>query len=140
MQRLMHLLYFIFAYTYDIGINHASSLCGSYILSSHTSLKSCNNILNNNNDSYMIGNTTPSYIVIKLCNEVRIQNIYLKNNEWLSNFPCKIKFSILKNKKWINIGTFNMKKSRKIQKFIIQNNYKNTCDRHDSNNKYNIHD
>lgn len=98
------------------GTNYSSSICGSYIIYNSNSIQKANSILGK--EKYLKGECIPSYVIIKLCNKIRIQNITILNKEFFSNFPGEVKFSIFKDN-WIDLGNFKGKYTRKKQKFYI---------------------
>ncbi|ELQ75664.1 hypothetical protein THOM_1336 [Trachipleistophora hominis] len=103
------------------GCNYASSLCGAFIVYTSKNLDRADAILNPNSDHYAIGELMPTYIIVKLCNEVKINCVELLNKEYLSSFPRQIKFSTYIDGNWVSLGSFNCKFTREKQLFYIKN-------------------
>lgn len=106
----------------NLGCNYASSICGAFLLYNSDSLERADAILKPNTEHYAIGDCRPTYLIIKLCNEVKIKTIELQNREFLSSFPKQIKFYCFVKNDWIGLGTFDCQFTRKKQKFEIKTN------------------
>lgn len=90
-------------------INHASSQHGAYIIDSSQTLNRPQAIMNSREDHYLIGKCIPSFIKIKLPNELRISTLEIQNCEWLSSFVKKIELIGNAN---VKIGTYYIKTTR----------------------------
>ncbi|TBU07969.1 Sad1/UNC-like domain-containing protein [Hamiltosporidium magnivora] len=101
------------------GCNYASNICGSFILMSSDHIKRAETILNTKNDNYLMGKCKESFIIVRLCDEIKIKLIILQNLEWQASFPKSVKFSILNNQNWYEIGTFELLKKRSPQSFTL---------------------
>jgi hypothetical protein len=95
-------------------------VCGAFVVFTDENIKRSGSILNPKDDYYMIGKCRKTFLVIKLCKEVKINLIETQNLEWLSSFPLVIGFSVLSNDRWVDLGTFYCKTTRKPQLFKIE--------------------
>ncbi|KRH92727.1 hypothetical protein M153_3214000947 [Pseudoloma neurophilia] len=106
------------------GCDYASKICGSSTLYSSKNIKRADDLFSN--QGYLIGECKPCLIIVKLCNNIKINQISIVNKEFYSSFITKIRFSIFVNEKWKEIGTFNCQKIRKPQIFTFKlENYTN---------------
>ncbi|ELA48332.1 hypothetical protein VCUG_00168 [Vavraia culicis subsp. floridensis] len=103
------------------GCNYASSLCGAFIVYTSKNLDRPDAILTPNSDHYAIGECAPTYIIVKLCNEVKINCVELQNKEYLSSFPRQIKLSTYIDGSWVSLGSFSCRFTRGQQLFYVKN-------------------
>lgn len=117
-----YMLFYPSMVTCTFGNNHASSLCGAFVIYTSKNVERANAVLSSKNDHYAIGDCLPTCFIIQLCNKVKINCIELQNMEYLSSFPCDIKFSAYVDREWKDLGTFKCKFTRKKQRFFIETN------------------
>lgn len=103
--------------------NYASSACGANILQSSKNLERVTSVISPKSDHYLVGTCVYSFITIKLAQEIKINQIEVCNQEWLANFVTKVKFSILVDNHYTEIGTFKLTKTRKKQAFNLNVKY-----------------
>lgn len=100
--------------------NYAGYECGAKIFSSSDGIKNPNDLIKKNHDEYMLTECRDNlWIVIELCDNVRIQRIELDNSELYSGGPKDFTISVTdkysKNQKdWNLVGTFQAKEDKKI--------------------------
>lgn len=108
--------------------NYASFDCGSSVLKTNPQGKKASSILVENKDSYMLNECSASnkFIIIELCDEIKIDTIVLANFEFFSSIFRTFKVSVsdrypVRIDRWKDIGTFEARNTRDIQAFLVEN-------------------
>ncbi|THU96497.1 hypothetical protein K435DRAFT_858450 [Dendrothele bispora CBS 962.96] len=113
--------------------NYASLDCSARVHASHRSAKSPSNILSSKRDRYMLSpcagksrgnNIEQQFVVVELCEDIRIDTVQLANFEFFSgvfrDFTVSVAKSYLgetKKQVWVHAGTYRAKNVRGVQSF-----------------------
>ncbi|PPQ63591.1 hypothetical protein CVT24_004451 [Panaeolus cyanescens] len=106
--------------------NYASLDCSARVHMSHRSAKSASSILSSKKDRYMLSPcNTPNekqYVVIELCDDIRIDTVQLANFEFFSgvfkDFTVSVARTYSTDKDgWTVVGTYRAKNIRGVQSF-----------------------
>ncbi|KAG8831970.1 hypothetical protein FRC17_002256 [Serendipita sp. 399] len=109
--------------------NYASNECNARIQSSHKSAKSASSILSRKKDRYMLSpchsNREKHFVVVELCEDIRIDTVQLANFEFFSGVFKDIRVSAAHTntndeKAWSIVGEYTAKNIRGIQSFHPQ--------------------
>ncbi|CAG7854924.1 Uncharacterized protein slp1 {ECO:0000250/UniProtKB:Q12232} AltName: Full=SUN-like protein 1 {ECO:0000250/UniProtKB:Q12232}; Flags: Precursor [Serendipita indica DSM 11827] len=109
--------------------NYASNECNARIHSSHKSAKSSSSILSRKKDRYMLSpcqlNKEKHFVVVELCEDIRIDTVQLANFEFFSGVFKDIRVSAAETytsdgKGWTVVGEYTAKNIRGIQSFHPQ--------------------
>ena len=104
--------------------NYANADCSSRIRGSHRSAKHATSILSSKKDRYMLSPcNTPGeqqYVVVELCEDIRIDTVQLANYEFFSGVFNEFSVSVAKTDTtdpdgWTNAGTYTAKNVRGVQ-------------------------
>lgn len=102
--------------------NYASQDCTARIHSSHKGAKSPSSVLSSKKDRYMLSpcGAKEKYVVVELCDDVRIDTVQLANYEFFSGVFKDIKISLSEHapgdrESWIDAGTYKAKNNRGVQ-------------------------
>ncbi|KAG8816366.1 hypothetical protein FRC19_000410 [Serendipita sp. 401] len=104
--------------------NYASNECNARIQSSHKSAKSASSILSRKKDRYMLSPCHPNgekrFVVVELCEDIRIDTVQLANFEFFSGVFKDIRVSAAHTytndgKGWTVVGEYTAKNIRGIQ-------------------------
>ncbi|KAM0678373.1 hypothetical protein BDAP_001087 [Binucleata daphniae] len=119
----MILLLYLAITSQVISQNFASSSSGSFVFQHSKNLNRPNSVITPKSNYYLTGKCKYSYLTIKLAHSVRIKRIEITNNEWFASFITKIKISILVDEKYVSLGVFDLKVTRKTNKINIDTKY-----------------
>ncbi|KIO28852.1 hypothetical protein M407DRAFT_21931 [Tulasnella calospora MUT 4182] len=104
--------------------NYASQDCTARIHSSHKGGKSPSAILSSKKDRYMLSpcNSKNKFVVVELCDDVRIDTVQLANYEFFSGVFKDVKISLADSApgdslSWVDAGTYRAKNVRSVQSF-----------------------
>lgn len=111
--------------------NYASLDCSARVHTSHRSAKSTASILSLTKDRYMLspcstkssdGKEENHFVVVELCDDIRIDTVQLANFEFFSGVFKDLTVSVAKTyttepEGWINAGTYRAKNVRGVQSF-----------------------
>ncbi|KAG8999751.1 hypothetical protein FRB93_013123 [Tulasnella sp. JGI-2019a] len=104
--------------------NYAAQDCTARIHSSHKGAKSPSSVLSNKKDKYMLSqcNAKSKYVIVELCDDVRIDTVQLANYEFFSGVFKDIRISLSESApgdplSWIDAGTYRAKNVRGVQSF-----------------------
>ncbi|KAG8914965.1 hypothetical protein FRC01_003846, partial [Tulasnella sp. 417] len=107
--------------------NYASQDCTARIHSSHKGGKSPSAILSSKKDRYMLSpcNSKDKFVVVELCDDVRIDTVQLANYEFFSGVFKDVKISLADSApgdplSWVDAGTYRAKNVRGVQSFHPQ--------------------
>lgn len=107
--------------------NYASFDCGSSVLKTNPQGKKASSILVENKDSYMLNECSAGnkFLIVELCDEIKIDTIVLANFEFFSSIFRTFKVSVsdrypVRIDKWKDIGTFEARNTRDIQAFLVE--------------------
>ncbi|KAG8815532.1 hypothetical protein FRC17_000674 [Serendipita sp. 399] len=109
--------------------NYASNECNARIQSSHKSAKSASSILSRKKDRYMLSpchsNREKHFVVVELCEDIRIDTVQLANFEFFSGVFKDIRVSAAHTntndeKAWSIVGEYTAKNIRGVQSFHPQ--------------------
>lgn len=102
--------------------NYASQDCTARIHSSHKGAKSPSSVLSSKKDRYMLSQcgAKSKYVIVELCDDVRIDTVQLANYEFFSGVFKDIRISLSENapgdpQSWIDAGTYRAKNIRGVQ-------------------------
>lgn len=102
--------------------NYASSECSARIRSSHSSARSPSSLLSSKKDKYMLSpcSTQPNYVVVELCDDIRIDTVQLANFEYFSGVFRDFKVSVAQtytndDQAWVEAGAYRAKNIRGVQ-------------------------
>ena len=102
--------------------NYASQDCTARIHSVHKGAKSPASVLTSKKDRYMLSpcGTKNKYIIVELCDDVRIDTVQLANFEFFSGVFKDIRISLGETSPgdpqgWIDAGTYRAKNIRGVQ-------------------------
>jgi Sad1 / UNC-like C-terminal len=109
--------------------NYASLDCSARVHTSHRSAKSAASILSSTKDRYMLspcstkssdGKEENHFVVVELCDDIRIDTVQLANFEFFSGVFKDLTVSVAKTyttepEGWINAGTYRAKNVRGVQ-------------------------
>lgn len=108
--------------------NYASFDCGANVLKTNPQCSKASSILVENKDSYMLNECSADnkFLIVELCDEVKIDTIVLANFEFFSSIFRTFKVSVsarypVKIDKWKDIGTFEARNVRDLQAFLVEN-------------------
>ncbi|EJW03436.1 hypothetical protein EDEG_02201 [Edhazardia aedis USNM 41457] len=120
--------------------NYASSVSGSFVITSSKHIKRVDALLNSNDNHYIMGKCKEGTIIIKLSREIKITGVEIRNFEWLSSFVKRLKLSVWSDKCFKEIAIYNCKQTREkifipiqTQLFsaILKIDFKSFSGRHD---------
>ncbi|KAL1692051.1 UNC-like C-terminal-domain-containing protein [Schizophyllum commune] len=105
--------------------NYASSDCSARVHASHKGAKSAHSILSSKRDRYMLSpcdTKTPQFVVVELCEDIRIDTVQLANFEFFSGVFKDFTVSVAKRyttdeSEWTVAGTYQAKNVRGVQSF-----------------------
>ncbi|KAF8589465.1 hypothetical protein K439DRAFT_1628693 [Ramaria rubella] len=104
--------------------NYASLDCSARVHSSHRAARSPSAILSSKKDRYMLSpcSTAPNFVVVELCDDIRIDTVQLANFEFFSGVFRDFKVSVAQTYSsdgngWIEAGTYRAKNIRGVQSF-----------------------
>ncbi|KAG8852955.1 hypothetical protein FRB96_008474 [Tulasnella sp. 330] len=104
--------------------NYAAQDCTARIHSSHKGAKSPSSVLSSKKDRYMLSQCSAKskYVIVELCDDVRIDTVQLANYEFFSGVFKDVKISLSENapgdpQSWIDAGTYRAKNIRGVQSF-----------------------
>lgn len=102
--------------------NYASQDCTARIHSSHKGGKSPSAILSSKKDRYMLSpcNSKNKFVVVELCDDIRIDTVQLANYEFFSGVFKDVKISLADSApgdslSWVDAGTYRAKNVRGVQ-------------------------
>lgn len=105
--------------------NYASLDCSARVHGAHRSAKSPSNVLSSKRDRYMLSPCKPAngesqFIVVELCEDIRIDTVQLANFEFFSgvfkDFSVHVaKTDATNDKSWEDAGTYRAKNIRGVQ-------------------------
>lgn len=104
--------------------NYASNECNARIHSSHKSAKSASSILSRKKDRYMLSpcqtNKEKQFVIVELCEDIRIDTIQLANFEFFSGVFKDFRVSVAHaytsdGKGWVMVGDYTAKNIRGVQ-------------------------
>ncbi|KAG9005520.1 hypothetical protein FRB90_010352 [Tulasnella sp. 427] len=108
-------------------LNYASQDCTARVHSSHKGGKSPSAILSSKKDRYMLSpcNYKNKFVVVELCDDVRIDTVQLANYEFFSGVFKDVKISLADSApgdplSWVDAGTYRAKNIRGVQSFHPQ--------------------
>ncbi|KAG6850206.1 hypothetical protein H0H93_016385 [Arthromyces matolae] len=104
--------------------NYASSECSARVHFSHRDAKSTSSILSSKRDRYMLSpcNAENQFVIVELCEDIRIDTIQLANFEFFSGVFKDFKLSVAKTDitaegSFTDAGVFRAKNVRGVQSF-----------------------
>ncbi|KAH9960167.1 UNC-like C-terminal-domain-containing protein [Russula dissimulans] len=105
--------------------NYASLDCSARVHAAHRAAKSAANILSSQRDRYMLSPcaATAQFVVVELCDDIRIDTVQLANFEFFSGMFRKFTVSVAKThaavdaEGWTVVGTYVAKNVRGVQSF-----------------------
>ena len=106
--------------------NYASLDCSARVHTSHRSAKSASSILSSKRDRYMLSPCNSpkekKFVVVELCDDIRIDTVQLANFEFFSGVFKDFSFSVAKTYStdadgWTYVGTYKAKNVRGVQSF-----------------------
>ncbi|TCD65778.1 hypothetical protein EIP91_002217 [Steccherinum ochraceum] len=101
--------------------NYASMDCSARVHNAHKSAKSASSILSSKKDRYMLSpcNAKEQFVVIELCDDIRIDTVQLANYEFFSGVFKDFSVSVSKTYTgpYVPAGTFRGKNTRGVQSF-----------------------
>ncbi|KAI0698141.1 UNC-like C-terminal-domain-containing protein [Cytidiella melzeri] len=101
--------------------NYASTDCSARVHTTHKSAKSPSSILSSKRDRYMLSpcNEEKQYVVVELCDDIRIDTVQLANYEFFSGVFKDFTVSVAKTytEGWVVAGTYRAKNTRGVQSF-----------------------
>jgi len=103
--------------------NYASVDCSARVHAAHRGAKSPASILTSKKDRYMLSPCNikgPKFVVIELCDDIRIDTVQLANFEFFSGVFKEFSVSVAKTyeeEAWVPVGTFRGKNVRGVQSF-----------------------
>lgn len=104
--------------------NYASLDCSARIRSSHSSARSPSSLLSSKKDKYMLSpcSDQPNYVVVELCDDIRIDTVQLANFEYFSGVFRDFKVSVAHtytsdDQTWVEAGSYRAKNIRGVQSF-----------------------
>jgi hypothetical protein len=103
--------------------NYASSECNARIQAVHKSGKSAVSILTRTKDKYMLSpcqTSEPKFVVVELCEDIRIDTVQLANFEFFSGVFKDIRVSVAHaytddGQGWVLLGEYRAKNIRGVQ-------------------------
>ena len=102
--------------------NYASLDCSARVHTSHRSARSPSAILSSKKDRYMLSpcSSDPNFIVVELCDDIRIDTVQLANFEFFSGVFREFRVSVAQTyttdgKGWVEAGTYRAKNIRGVQ-------------------------
>lgn len=102
--------------------NYASLDCSARIRSSHSSARSPSSLLSSKKDKYMLSpcSAQPNYVVVELCDDIRIDTVQLANFEYFSGVFRDFKVSVAHtytsdDQTWVEAGSYRAKNIRGVQ-------------------------
>lgn len=103
--------------------NYASLDCSARVHTAHGGAKSAANILSSKRDRYMLSpcGATPQFVVVELCEDIRIDTVQLANFEFFSGVFKEFTVSVAKTyaaadaEGWTVVGTYVGKNVRGVQ-------------------------
>lgn len=103
--------------------NYASLDCSARVHTAHGAAKSAANILSSQRDRYMLSpcGATPQFVVVELCEDIRIDTVQLANFEFFSGVFKEFTVSVAKTyaaadaEGWTVVGTYVGKNVRGVQ-------------------------
>jgi Sad1 / UNC-like C-terminal len=104
--------------------NYASLDCSAHVHTAHPEAKSASNILSSKRDRYMLSPcaaATPQFVVVELCEDIRIDTVQLANFEFFSGVFKEFTVSVAKTyaateaEGWTVVGTYVGKNVRGVQ-------------------------
>jgi len=103
--------------------NYASSECNARIQAVHKSGKSAVSILTRTKDKYMLSpcqTSEPKFVIVELCEDIRIDTIQLANFEFFSSVFKDIRVSVAHSytddgQGWVLLGEYRAKNIRGVQ-------------------------
>lgn len=102
--------------------NYASLDCSARVHTSHRSARSPSAILSSKKDRYMLSpcSADPNFVVVELCDDIRIDTVQLANFEFFSGVFRDFKVSVAQTyttdgKGWVEAGTYRAKNIRGVQ-------------------------
>jgi hypothetical protein len=104
--------------------NYASLDCSARVHTAHGAAKSAANILSSKRDRYMLSpcGATPQFVVVELCEDIRIDTVQLANFEFFSGVFRGFTVSVAKTHAaadaegwWTVVGTYEGKNVRGVQ-------------------------
>ncbi|KAG6900302.1 hypothetical protein C0993_012734 [Termitomyces sp. T159_Od127] len=104
--------------------NYASSECSARVHLAHRGAKSASSILSSKRDRYMLSpcNVEKQFVVVELCEDIRIDTVQLANFEFFSGIFKEFKLSVAKTDvtaegAFTDAGVFHAKNVRGVQSF-----------------------
>ncbi|KAH9060156.1 UNC-like C-terminal-domain-containing protein [Lactarius vividus] len=104
--------------------NYASLDCSARVHTAHRGAKSASSILSSKRDRYMLSPcaATPQFVVVELCEDIRIDTVQLANFEFFSGVFKEFTVSVAKTyatdaEGWTVVGTYVGKNVRGVQSF-----------------------
>ena len=114
--------------------NFASLDCSARVHTAHRSARSPSAILSSKKDRYMLSpcSANPNFIVVELCDDIRIDTVQLANFEFFSGVFRDFRVSVaqtytIDGKGWIEAGTYRAKNIRGVQVRIPSPSCLNSC-------------
>ncbi|KAF8525965.1 UNC-like C-terminal-domain-containing protein [Hysterangium stoloniferum] len=107
--------------------NYASLDCSARVHTSHRSARFPSAILSSKKDRYMLSpcSANPNFIVVELCDDIRIDTVQLANFEFFSGVFRDFRVSVAQTYTsdghgWVEAGTYTAKNIRGVQSFHPQ--------------------
>lgn len=107
--------------------NYASQDCTARIYSAHKGAKSPSAVLSSKKDRYLLSPCAAKekFVIVELCDDVRIDTVQLANYEFFSGVFKDIKISLSESspgdpQAWIDAGTYRAKNIRAVQVRIVR--------------------
>jgi hypothetical protein len=105
--------------------NYASEDCSARIHKTHKGAQSAPAVLSRKKDKYMLSpcSTKDKFMVVELCDDIRIDTVQLANYEFFSGVFRTIKISVSQTytsdtEGWVEMGTYDAKNVRSVQVYI----------------------
>jgi hypothetical protein len=113
--------------------NYASMECSARVHKAHKSAKSASSILSSKKDRYMLspcatktadGKEENHFVVVELCEDIRIDTVQLANFEFFSGVFKEFTVSVAKTytpdvPEWTTVGTYRARNIRGVQVCIL---------------------
>ncbi|KAK9463373.1 UNC-like C-terminal-domain-containing protein [Lipomyces oligophaga] len=108
--------------------NYASFDCAATIVEQNPEMRGSSSILVENKDSYMLSpcNVGQKYIIIELCQDIKVHTIALANYEFFSSMIRDFRVSVserypTKQSGWKILGNYKARNVREVQTFEVDN-------------------